>query len=133
MELLINKSQKIFKKGILGGEKKLRLNLEIEAVLTDDEYELLEKYYEPEVIIYKYLDEDDDEAEETIEMIKGLIDDSRTSFFMSDFRISAESDDGVQDMPLLEKIIDAAGSGLNKELKKLRKLDSWKGEELKNI
>ncbi|MCP4723679.1 MAG: hypothetical protein GY863_01515 [bacterium] len=133
MELLINKSQKISKKGILGGEKKLRLSLDIEAELADDEYELLEKYYEPEIIIYKYLDEDDDEVEEIIEKIKELIDDSRTSFFMSNFRISAESGDGVLDISLLEKIIGAAENGLNRELKKLRKLESWDGEETKKI
>ncbi len=133
MKLIINRSQKASKKGILRGEKILLLNLDLEAELTDEEYGLLEKYYEPEVVIYKYIDEEEEDAEELTGKLKEIIDDSRTSFFMSDFRISAETEEGIKDIFLLDKIIEAAETGLKKEINKLKKLDSWKGEEKKEI
>ena len=52
---------------------------------------------------------------------------------MSEYRIFAESKNGYNDLNLLEDIIEAAEKGLRKEIGKLRKLDSWKGEELKKL
>ncbi|MFC1565269.1 hypothetical protein ACFL6G_10055, partial [candidate division KSB1 bacterium] len=133
MEIVINRSQKFIKKGIIGGEQTLQLNLEISAILSDDEFELMDKYYEPEAVIYNYLcgDDDDDDKEENIQKRRELIDESKSSFFLSEFRIFAVTRNGYKDIYLLQEIIDAAEKGLKKEIGKLRKLNSWQGEQIK--
>jgi len=133
MKMIINKNQEFTKSGWISAKKDLKLFLEISVVLSSEELAMIEKYYDPEIKIFDILPDEFNDIELNKEKFKDLIDESQSSFLLSDFNIFAVSVNAYDDMIYMECIIETLENSLKAELKKLKSFSSWQGKQTKDI
>lgn len=123
MQIHIKREQEFKKGGLLSG-KNIKLILEVDVALTEEDRRLIEKYYDPTVStlieIKKYYDGTD-------EIYRQVKVDSEESN-LSKFHLMAHVDDGHSYLGNIQEFEKAVVRALVKNLDYLASLDQWKGE-----
>lgn len=126
MEIKIKRTKE-FKKGGFLSDYDWRLALEISVFLSEDEKELVKKYYDPWISLSKDIPQyfKSREAFDVVEDFRG-----ETS--LSEFKVSAhvDGDKYLGNIEILEKAIITE---LTDRLDHLKSLDRWEGEEVITI
>lgn len=128
MEMVVEKSQNVLKKGWFSGESNLELSFEIKVYLDEIDHKLIEEYYDPEINLeaaFKVICEDNTEK---LDHLLSLIKD-KSKLNLSEFCINATSSDGIKEIGLLDLIISTCENCLKTELGKLKKYSEWVGQK----
>ncbi len=123
MEIHVKRGQE-FKKGRLLSGKNVKLTLEVDVALSEQDKRLIEKYYDPSVSSSLEIKRCYEGAEEAYKAVK--VDDEESS--LSKFHLVAHVDDGHTYLGNIHKFETAVVRALVKNLEQLEALDQWQGE-----
>ncbi len=128
------KREREFKKGNFPSVKSVKLKLSIAADLSQEEMDLTKKYDDPPIgtlEIARMYEGTDEQKEAIILKPKQIM--KVSSSHLSNFKLDAWVDDGLNDLGNLQELEKAVCRALEQELGYLKSLDAWEGEEVTEV
>ena len=124
MDIHIKRGQE-FKKGSLLSGKNVKLTLEVDVALSEQDKRLIEQYYDPSVSSSSEIKQRYEGAEDAYKAVKVDHEESK----LSKFHLVAYVDDGHTYLGNIRKFETAVVQALVKNLEQLEALDQWQGEK----
>ena len=123
MEIKVKKAKE-FKKGSMLSGKNVKLILDISVTLSEEEKELVQKYYDPSIPYTYELVKYYDGTAESYQRVKL----DREESHVSNFKIVVHVDDGFTYLGNIQGVEKAVISALNDKISFLKALDAWEGD-----